>query len=134
MPSPLLRQEYIANIRNALQRSASASSLEHRGLEGKVREIFAEDLLTPILFPGTEIGSGKIVDSEGSLSAETDLVIYSRSTLPPYAYGHSIGVFPVESCIYAIEVKSTLTASEVRGSIEKAQILRRLVLVVILST
>ncbi len=126
MPSKLLRNEYISKITNALNRSVSASRLEHRGLEGRVREIFAEELLKPILYPGTEIGTGKIIDSVGSVSAETDLVIYSRNTLPPYVYGHDVGVYPIESCIYAIEVKSTLTAQEIKSSISKIAQLRKL--------
>ena len=116
MASKLLRDEFISKIANALNRAASASNLEHHVLEGRVREIFAEELLKPILYPGVEIGTGKIVDSVGTLSAETDLVIYSRNTLPPYVYGHDIGVYPIESCIYAIEVKSTLTAQEINYS------------------
>jgi len=126
MASKLLRDEFISKIANALNRAASASNLEHHVLEGRVREIFAEELLKPILYPGVEIGTGKIVDSVGRLSAETDLIIYSRNTLPPYVYGHNIGVYPIESCIYAIEVKSTLTAQEIKNSILKISQLRNL--------
>ena len=126
MPSKLLRDEYISKIKNALNRSISVASLDHRALEGRVREIFAEELLKPILYPGTAIGTGKIIDAAGAVSSETDLVIYSRNTLPPYVYGHNFGVYPVESCIYAIEVKSTLTAQEIKSSISKVAQLRNL--------
>lgn len=37
-----------------------------------------------------------------------------------------LGIFPVESCIYAIEVKSKATASNIRDAIEKGKTLRNL--------
>ena len=126
MPSKLIRDEFISSINLALRRYESSAGLDHAPMVGRVREIFTENLLKPILYPGTEIGTGKIVDSLGNVSAETDLVVYSRNTLPPYVYGHSVGVYPVESCIYAIEVKSKLTANEVKTSIQKVHKLRQL--------
>ena len=126
MPAKIIRDEFISLIETALRRYQSSTNLDHAALRGRVREIFAENLLRPVLYPGIDIGSGKIVDSAGNLSAETDIVIYSRSTLPPFIYGHSTGLFPIESCIYAIEVKSTLTATEIRTSIDKIKKLRQL--------
>jgi hypothetical protein len=109
-----------------VQAAADAADLDHPGFIGRVREILAARLLHPLLPPGVDIGTGKITDSEGTLSSETDLIIFSRSTLPPLIYGHMTGVFPVESCIYAIEIKSKLTASELKDSLEKVRRLRTL--------
>lgn len=126
MPARLIRDRFISLIKKALHDYRSSENLDHAGLRGRVREIFAESLLHPILLPGSDIGTGKITDSHGNLSAETDLVIYSHNTLPPYLYAYTTGVFPVESCIYSIEVKSKLTATELRTSIDKMAQLKQL--------
>jgi hypothetical protein len=126
MSSEILRRELKKDIHSALQAATDAMALDHAGFRGRVREILTARLLRPILPPGIDIGTGKITDSQGSLSSETDLVIFSRSTLPPLIYEHSTGIFPVEACIYAIEVKSVLTASELQDSLEKIQRLKTL--------
>jgi hypothetical protein len=126
LSNEIFRNELKKEIRGALKAYEDASALDHSGLRGRVREIAAAKLIKPILPPGIEIGTGKITDSTGSLSAETDLVVYSRLTLPPLIYGQSTGLFPVESCVYAIEVKSQLTATELQSSIEKFRRVRAL--------
>jgi hypothetical protein len=73
-----------------------------------------------------EFGAGKIVDSQDRLSAEADVVVYSRSILPPLLYSDRDGVFPVEATFLSVEVKSRLTASEVEDAIRKAERLREL--------
>jgi hypothetical protein len=60
------------------------------------------------------------------LSHETDVVIYSAATLPPLLLEAGFGVYPAEACIYAIEVKSTLTADQLRDAIGKHRALRQL--------
>src|SRR5688572_20646160 len=88
---------------------------------GKIRELVAGKLLTPILPLGFDIGTGKIVDTLGNQSSETDLIIYSRSILPPVLFSERDGVFPCEACYYAIEVKSRLTAANLKDALEKGR-------------
>lgn len=126
LPNQFFRKELKNEIHAALQGFEDISGLDHSGLKGRIREIVAERLLKPILPPGVEIGSGKITDDKGNLSAETDLIIYNRMTLPPLIYGYSTGLFPVEACIFAIEVKSILTATELQDSLKKVKRLKTL--------
>jgi hypothetical protein len=91
------------------------------GLLGVVREIFVADLLKPLLPPGFEIGRGQIIDSKGGYSAECDVIVYNRAILPPILYDEKVGLFPLEACIYAIEVKSTLTSEELDDTIRKSR-------------
>ena len=126
MPNPILRAEIIKEVMNALQSFANIGTVDHSGLKGRIREIITEKLLKPLLPPGVETGSGKIIDSQGNQSAETDIIIYSRLTLPPLIYGHSTGLYPVEACIYSIEVKSILNATELQDTLKKVRRLRNL--------
>lgn len=126
MANQLIRNEVKKEVLSALRAFADIDAIDHSGLKGRIREIITEKLLKPILPPGVEIGNGKITDSFGNLSAESDIVIYSRQTLPPLIYGHATGLFPVEACIYSIEIKSMLTASEIKDSLSKVKRLHTL--------
>lgn len=127
MPNALFRSEFISRVKTALARAQAAGLLEHPGLIGRAREVFVKELLKPILPPYVELGSGKISDSENHLSSEIDVVIYSAATLPPLLFDVGFGVYPAEACIYAIEVKSVLTADQLRGAIEKHRQLKQLI-------
>src|SRR5690242_1590665 len=97
--------------------------MNHPGLEGEVREILVADLLRPLLPPGIEVGTGKTVDHKGGVSKEIDVVIYDRAVMPALLFSPAsrLGAFPVEACIYAIEVKTTSTAAELRKTASNAR-------------
>ena len=126
MPNEVIRAEFFNKVRSALVSARNAGQIDHSGVRGKAREIFVQDMLRPVLPPYVEFGSGKIADSVGNMSAETDVIIYSRQTLPPLLYESNFGIYPAEAVVYAIEVKSRLTLKEVRTTIEKFTRLREL--------
>ena len=121
MANNIYQDRVINNIKYAIQESKSASEIDHPGLTGKIRELTASKLIEPMLPKGFEVGNGKISDKNGNLSKETDLIIYNSSILPPIMYSETEGVFPIEACFFAIEVKSKLTASNLKDSISKAK-------------
>ncbi len=124
MANELIRNEFKNNVHSALVSARNADQIGHAGLTGRAREVFVQQMLRPVLPPYVELGSGKIVDSRGHTSAETDVIIFSRQTLPPLLIESGFGVYPAEACIYAIEVKSKLTARELSTTIEKSRRLR----------
>jgi hypothetical protein len=126
MSNDLIRNEYKNTVRSALVSAKNAGCMGHAGLTGRAREIFVQQMLRPVLPPYVELGSGKIVDSRGHTSAETDVVVFSRQTLPPLLFESGFGVYPAEACVYAIEVKSKLTARELFSTIDKFRRLRAL--------
>lgn len=128
MPSPLYSADLRVRIEAALAAADGAQAIDHPGLTGSIREILVRELLRPILPPSVGIGRGKVVDHVGATSAEIDIVIYDRSLMPPLLYGASgeLGVFPVEACIYAIQVKSTSSAANLDQVIEQGRSLARL--------
>ena len=126
MGNQIFRTRLEKAIQRALEDARDCSSLDHSGMVGHVREIFVEDLLRPLLPKGFYIGKGKITDAKGALSSETDIIIYDRHSVPPALYDDKNGVFPVEIVHYCIEVKSMLTATELRDALEKGIKLRSL--------
>src|SRR5258708_2965336 len=126
MANQLFRDRLCANIDCCLREAENCSRLDYPGLIGNVRQIVVEHLLLPLLPEGVRIGTGKITDSNGNLSAETDVIIYDRRSVPPLMYDEKSGVFPIESVYYAMEVKSVLTPEEFESSIDKGAKLRSL--------
>jgi hypothetical protein len=129
MPNSLFVNDLQLRIESALAAARHASELEHPGLTGTVREILVRELLRPMLPPHIAIGTGKIVDHVGNASDEIDIVVYDRSVLPPLLYGDAgtLGVFPVEACLYAIQVKSTSSLANLRDVIRQGRSLAALV-------
>ncbi len=121
MANEIYRCRMINNINQAIKESQDAALLSHPVLIGRVREILASKLITPMLPLGFEVGTGKIVDNKGNQSDEIDIVIYNRAVLPPVMWSERDGVFPVESAYYAIEVKSQITATRLLDAVRKAR-------------
>lgn len=97
-------------IHKALMDSETASGIEHPYLSGKLREIVLHQLIEPLLNRQYSIGTGKIIDYRGEQSKEVDLCMYSNNLLPPFFFSEkdSLGIFPIESVLGCIEVKTTL--------------------------
>ena len=111
-----------------VQSEALAETISHNGLRGAVRELFIKQFLLPFLPPHIGIGTGEIINHLGGSSKQVDVVLYNRGRLPPMLMsndGH--GVFPWESVIAVIEVKSRLDAAELRSAILNAYSVRKLV-------
>ncbi len=121
MPNAIYRNRIINSIQYAVSEARNAALVGHPGLVGKIRELAAEQILRPLLPAAYDIGSGKITDRNGALSAEVDLVIYNRSLLPALMYSTRDGIYPIESTYYAFEIKSECSAGNLRDAIEKSR-------------
>lgn len=108
------------------QADIAAGVLDHNGLKGRMREIAVSSIIEPFLLTGFGCGTGKVTDSTGHTTTETDVVIYNKRAVPSFLFDERTGLFPAEASIYAIEVKSRLTASEVRDAVTKAETVRKL--------
>lgn len=126
MANQIFRDHVIKNIRGAMQEYSNAAMVDHPGLKGHIREIALTNMFKPILPLGVDIGNGKIIDYTGNQSREIDIIIYTKKILAPILYDIKFGIFPIESCLYSIEVKSKITSSEIKDTISKALKLRSL--------
>ncbi|MCO5398418.1 DUF6602 domain-containing protein [Ralstonia soli] len=111
-----------AKVISAVEHARAAAGLTHQGVKGTVLEILVGQLFRPLLPSDIGIGTGQIVESyTGRLSGQVDIILYDRSILPPVLLDDKVGVFPIESVLYAIEVKTTLNASELTQAHESAK-------------
>lgn len=113
-----------SRVVGAIQSARASSTLTHQGVKGTILEILIRDLFNPLLPSDIGVGSGQIIECKtGNLSPQTDIILYDKSILPPILFDESNGIFPIESVLYAIEVKTTLTKRDVQQAHESAKIL-----------
>ena len=120
------RELYMNEIERMMRESREIEDLEHKGIKGKVREIGIGKILERFLPTNLKVGNGNIQDWNGNQSNETDLIVYNKDILPPVLFDENLGIYPIESVVYAIEVKSTSKRREVETTIEKFNNLSKL--------
>ena len=121
MANKFFRDRLLISIAGAVRSAQQARALDHPGMVGRLREIAVQQLFEPLFPSNFAIGTGKIVDSQGRESAQTDLVVYSPALVAPLFYAPQEGLFPVETCFFAIEVKSRLDRSTMEKVVENAR-------------
>jgi hypothetical protein len=119
MVNQLFRDAIRNKIDYAVKLASCASGVKHKGLEGLVREISLANLFQPLLPFGVCTGTGKIIDCNGQQSRQMDVVIYSKLILPSLMFDEKTGLFPVETCLYCIEVKTEINSTQVKDAIKK---------------
>ena len=108
-------QDLIVNRATQMAGAATAlKSINHSGLKGQLRELVVRELLNPVLPPGYVVGQGEIVSAYGGTSNQIDVVIADRRILPAMLIDQVAGIFPIEAALMTVEVKSKLTAHELR--------------------
>jgi hypothetical protein len=107
----LIQKDSSSLIEGMLSRVKSLS-LTHKLTEGELKELFVSNILRQFLPIQFDIGSGIIVNHRGDQSNQTDIVIYDNRIMPPFIKEQAIGVYPAESVIAVLEVKSHLRKRE----------------------
>lgn len=100
---------------------ASFSPFKHTVMNGSAREMLVAQFLRPFLPSYVGIGSGEIINHLGQRSRQVDVILYLKDNIPPALLpdGYT-GIFPWESVIATIEVKSTLNSEEAVASLLNA--------------
>jgi hypothetical protein len=112
---------FTAKVASAITTAKSLDAVSHPGLKGELLEIIVGEILRPLLPTDIGIGSGQITTSYSEeLSTQQDVILYDRTVLPPVLIDKEKGIFPIESVLYTIEVKTKLTKRELRLAHESA--------------
>jgi hypothetical protein len=113
-----------SRIAAAIGEARAASSLTHPGLKGTILEILIGKLFKPLLPSDVGVGTGQIINAHNAaVSGQVDIVIYDQSILPPVLIDEKTGIFPIEAVLFAIEVKTKLTATELSKAHDAAKLL-----------
>ncbi len=105
-------KQAIENAAEHLHRSYELTGgVAHDGEKGAFREFFVAQLIRPLLPHQFAVGSGVVVAANGAQSRQTDVLIFDQRRLPPILLAGDRGLFPIDSVLAAIEVKSEIRAS-----------------------
>ncbi|WP_457807629.1 DUF6602 domain-containing protein [Kushneria sp. EE4] len=111
-----------SKVTSAISQARAAAGFSHQGVKGNVLELLIGQLFEPLLPADVGVGTGQIIDSyNGEMSGQIDIILYDRAILPPILMDKKVGIFPIESVLYTIEVKTTLNATELKMAHESAK-------------
>jgi hypothetical protein len=86
-------------------------------LHGELKELFIGVILKKFLPSSLGVGSGTVINMNGTRGNQTDVIVYDSRILPPFIQEQHLGVYPIETVVAAIEVKTLLS----RRGIEQAK-------------
>lgn len=105
-----------------------SSEIHHNGSKGTYRESSLKKFLEEGRLPKRfAIGSGEIVGLAQNVSKQSDLIIYDQIDGLSLIYDDNIQVYPIESVLGIIEVKSTLNKTELIRALENIKSVKSLV-------
>jgi hypothetical protein len=122
----IYRDIFSARAQAAIAMAKAVKTMPHGGTLGEMRETLVRDPFRPFLPADIGVGTGHLIDHTGEVSPQNDIILFDRSLAPPVMLNENLGLFPIESCLYVIEVKSKLTLDELRQCHFNALALRRL--------
>jgi len=107
--------EYFSRISETLETSSKLySSMNNNTNIGSAREMLISKYLRNVLPSFLTFNSGEVFDSHDEMSGQIDIAV-SPITSPKLFLTDNIALFPAESVLNAIEVKSVLTTSLTEG-------------------
>jgi hypothetical protein len=123
-----LVEEYWSGVAKQLQVEADVFSrlVQHNAEMGRSNELALAKLATRLLPSSVDVGTGVIFDSDGNRSAQTDLIIFDRAKQPQMMAQSTQLLFPVETVLLAIEVKTTVNGAAVADLAAKVDSIRSL--------
>jgi hypothetical protein len=108
-------QQYTSEIiKGFIGEVEALRNLEHLELKGRLRELFTSRILSKFLTSQFGIGRGVIVNQSGEQSKEIDIIIYDNRILPPFIEEQKIGVYPAESVLAVMQVRSWISKGVIK--------------------
>ena len=118
---------YIKNLGEALVLAyGSAGQATTSGLVGQARENAVRTKLESILPGGVGVGTGCVIDSEGSASGQMDMVLYEKEFCPVFRVEEDVSYYPCESVIAVGSIKSRIGKKELRSIYNNIASVKRL--------
>lgn len=87
--------------------------IPHMLERGEANEYSLGRLVESLLPPSVGVGSGVVFDSSGNTSGQMDLILFDRASQPQLLAQTNQVMFPVETVMMTVEVKTNLSASDI---------------------
>lgn len=105
---------------------SSAGQATTPGLKGQARERAVRAKLESILPGGVGVGTGCVIDSEGSASGQIDMILYEQQFCPVFNVSDDVSYYPCEAVIAIGSIKSTIGKKELGDIYRNVASVRRL--------
>jgi hypothetical protein len=121
-------QDYWDGVLQRLRAEVTVFSrlVRHRGEQGRENEAAFARLLTSFVPQRLGVGTGLLIDSQGGSSRQLDIVLFERSDEPAVLAQTNQLLYPMESVVACIEVKTRLATSEIEDCAAKGASVRAL--------
>lgn len=108
-------EDYWSGIGKWLQIQAQTFNrlIQHNGEMGRANELTVTDFLEKLLPENLGVSSGLLMGMDGVQSRQCDLVVHERHRHPRLFAQTSQFVYPVDTVVMTVEVKTTIDADEV---------------------
>ncbi len=113
-----LNEEVLSNLR-------LASAIAHPGESGRAREDAIRIFLRKLLPEGYGISTGFVIDGQGAISRQVDVIIHRTGYHPVFEIG-GVKHFMVESVVAVLENKATVGKRELRMALENIKSVKAL--------
>lgn len=129
----IIPEETIANIFDSISKKmmlefeVSRNTFSHNGLKGSANEVILIDFLRKYLPKKIEITSGQIIDTEGHISKQIDIILCDSFATPMLYEINNIRVIPIETVYAVIEVKAIINSSDVETIINNMLSVKKLI-------
>jgi hypothetical protein len=124
-PIEEMQNGVVAALRRFSADFLESASFKHALSKGEEREVPIQDFFRAHLPEMFSVDKGEVVDTFGQKSPQLDLIITDRMRNVALRSG-SIVIMPAEALLVSVEVKSRLTAEEIKSSLKAAAQLRDL--------
>src|SRR5690242_2903473 len=104
-------QTYLKSLELAAAATKERLNLTHHGEDGRHVEGIIRGVLEKLLPKRFSIGSGFVINFDGQMSLQQDIVLFDNVDNAPLMYEGNSGVFTAESVYATIEVKKTLDSA-----------------------
>ena len=113
-----------AHMAGVLAKYQATKTVSHPGEKGNAREALCAAAVEPWFGPAVAIDTGFMIDSLGNKSLQCDDIFYWPDLQPRISLGHATrgpGLFPIEGVAAVVEVKSTLTTTELGSALKNLE-------------
>lgn len=129
MSVKFISRDFVSEIaEDVISNFDRASRATTPGLKGAARENEIRRKLEGLLPPGVGVGSGCIIDIDGNVSKQQDVVLFEKDICPVFSINETSETtyYPCEGVIAVGEIKSSIGKSEVEDSFSKIASVRKL--------
>jgi hypothetical protein len=98
----------------------------HFGERGSEAEDILKKFLKGRLPRRFDVGSGLVIGADGTVSRQSDVIVYDAMNSPVYRTGTRLQILPRDNVAAVIEVKSKLNKDELRDAAEKIAAVKKI--------